>query len=126
VNQIPDKVRQYDRATQAIWRVLRHIGIGGKSLANVYMMAPMLLNYCLVGASGTVLNWAIYEHIFRPVFVVFGQIGTFIGIAITTLLVFLWNFFWNRRWSLSPRSQVLKMSHEKRQELKNLIAELEK
>lgn len=112
-------IAQYDKATQTIYKILRYVG-----LANVYMMAPMVLNYMVVGATGTVLNWAIYEHIFRPVFVVFGQPGTFVGIVITTVLVFLWNYYFNKRWSLSTRSQVLKMSHEKRQELKKLIDEL--
>jgi len=115
-------LEKYDRVTRVIGKALKTAHIPW--IASAYARSPLVFNYMLVGASGTVLNWLIYEHAVRPVFVIFGQIGTFTGIVVTTVLVFLWNYFWNKRWSLNAKSQILKMSDKERQDTKRLLDEL--
>lgn len=76
------------------------------------MWKPMLFNFMIVGASGMVLSWIIYEGFLRSLLVNFIG-GTFFGMSLTTFLVFLWNYTWNKRWSLGIHSQLLHMKkHE--------------
>lgn len=81
-----------------------------------------MFNFMLVGASGTLLSYLLYEGIFRPALSpLFG--GAFMGMVITTILVFLWNFTWNKRWSLNFRAQILKMDVKELRATRDLINE---
>lgn len=82
----------------------------------------MMFNFMLVGASGTVISWLLYEGIFRILFFPLPG-GTFLGMVITTCLVFLWNYTWNRKWSLNSDAQIMKM---KKHELQNLKSKVQK
>ena len=62
----------------------------------------------IVGASGMIISFLLYEGILRRLLVAFWG-GTFLGMLITTFLVFIWNYFWNKHWSLSIKSQLLSM-----------------
>lgn len=111
-----------DPLTEQIGKLLIQIPQVGDKLSRLYLSKAMMFNFMLVGASGTVLSWIIYEGIFRPFLSsIWG--GTFIGMVITTLIVFLWNYTWNKRWSLKPDAQIMKM---KKHELETLKAKIEK
>lgn len=80
-----------------------------------------MINFMIVGASGLILSFLLYEGLFRILLVPFWG-GTFIGMFITTILVFFWNYLWNRHWSLSIDSQLLAM---KKGELKVLQGKIQ-
>lgn len=103
-------ILKYDPLTEQIGGILNRIPRMGKHAARFYFWKPMLFNYMLVGATGTFLNWFIYEMMIRPLVYCFWG-GTFLGVTITTILVFFWNFTWNKRWSLKTDSQVMAMDY---------------
>ena len=106
------KLPGYDPLTEKISNLLERIPFT-KSL---YMWKPMLFNFMIVGASGMILSWIIYEGFLRSLMVnLWG--GTFFGMALTTFLVFLWNYFWNKNWSLGAHSQIMHMKKAELQEL---------
>jgi len=102
----------YDPLTENIINLLERIPVA-KSL---YMWNPMLFNFMIVGASGMILSWIIYEGFLRSLMVNFLG-GTFFGMLITTFLVFLWNYTWNKNWSLGIHSQIMHMKKYELQEL---------
>lgn len=104
-------IELYDKVTRKIWELLGSIPKVGSQVASAYAWKPMMFNYMLVGASGTILSWILYEGITRPLVSGFWG-GTFIGMVFVTIIVFLWNFFWNRKWSLRVTSQLLKLSRK--------------
>jgi hypothetical protein len=113
---------KYDPVTERIHELLGKIPRVGSQLARVYYWRPMMFNFMLVGASGTLLSYGLYEGIFRPALSpLFG--GAFLGMVITTILVFLWNFTWNKRWSLNSRAQILKMDKKELRATRDLINE---
>jgi hypothetical protein len=112
-----------DPLTEQFSQLLSQIPKVGDKLARLYLWKPMMFNFMLVGASGTVLSWILYEGIFRPVLgSIFG--GTFLGMVITTLIVFLWNYTWNKRWSLRPDAQIVRMKKDELETLKRKIEKL--
>jgi len=112
-----------DPLTEQIGKLLIQIPKVGDKLARLYLWKPMMFNFMLVGASGTVLSWILYEGIFRPVLSSLWG-GTFIGMVITTLIVFTWNYTWNKRWSLKPDAQIMKMKKHELETLKTKIQKL--
>ncbi len=114
---------QYDRLTEQISRLLGSVPRVGKYLVNVYLWKPGMFNYMLVGASGTVLSYLLYEGLFRVLLSPMWG-GTFLGMVIVTVLVFLWNFFWNKKWSLKPSAQIIGMKRSDLLELKGNIENL--
>jgi hypothetical protein len=114
---------EFDPLTEQIKQLLLRIPKLGKSLAAMYLWKPMLFNFMIVGASGTVLNWILYEFVFRNV-LLFLWGGTFIAMVITTLLVFFWNYSLNKRWSLKPDAQIMKMKKHELMRLKDKIERL--
>jgi len=114
---------EYDPLTEQIKRLLLRIPTLGKRFAQMYLWKPMMFNFMLVGATGTFLNWILYELIFRNILVIFWG-GTFIAMVLTTFLVFVWNFTWNKRWSLKPDAQIMKMKRDELQQLKSKIERL--
>jgi putative flippase GtrA len=87
-----------DVLTLKIYRFLKRLKI--PFIAELYIKHYRLWNFMVVGASGTVLNWLLYEGIFRPLF----HFATLIGMVISTFIVFYWNYFWNKVWTF--RSEV--------------------
>lgn len=98
---------KYDGLTEQMRGLLERIPRIGSQLSRLYLWKHMLFNFMLIGATGTVLNWFLYEFIFRPNFVFFG--GSLLAFVCVTALVFLWNYFWNWRFSLSMEAQVASM-----------------
>ena len=99
---------RYDPLTEKIISMLERSPI----VKRLYMWKPMLFNFMIVGASGMILSWIIYEGFLRSLMVNFLG-GTFFGMLITTFLVFLWNYTWNKKWSLGIHSQIMHMNkHE--------------
>lgn len=113
----------FDPITKQISQLLLGIPRVGEKLAGLYLWKPMMFNFMLVGASGTVLSWLLYEGFFR-VLLLSLPFGTFIGMVITTCLVFLWNYTWNKRWSLNSDAQILKMKKHELQTLRTKVDEL--
>lgn len=74
----------------------------------------------LVGASGMVLSWLLYELLFRPLTLGY----TFIGYIAVTVIVFCWNYLWNKNWSLSLESQIKGMTEGELLNLKYSIEAL--
>lgn len=114
---------EFDPLTEQIKQLLLRIPKLGKSLAAMYLWKPMLFNFMIVGASGTVLNWILYEFVFRNI-LLFLWGGTFIAMVITTLLVFFWNYSLNKRWSLKSDAQIMKMKKHELIQLKDKIERL--
>ena len=83
-----------------------------------------MINVMIVGATGMILSFLLYEGFFRRLLVSMWG-GTFLGMLITTLLVFFWNYFWNKHWSLSIDAQVYSMTkgelNDLRQKIKGLL-----
>lgn len=115
-NQQSSIMLKYDPLTEQIAGLLRRIPRLGDPIAGIYLWKPMMFNYMLVGATGTVLNWFLYEIIVRPLVYWFWG-GTFLGVTVVTICVFLWNFTWNKRWSLKTDAQMMAMT---KQQLLNL------
>jgi hypothetical protein len=115
-NQQSSLTLKYDPLTEQIAGLLRRIPRLGAPIAGIYLWKPMMFNYMLVGATGTVLNWFLYEIIVRPLVYWFWG-GTFLGVTLVTICVFLWNFTWNKRWSLKTDAQMMAMT---KQQLLNL------
>jgi hypothetical protein len=78
-------------------------------LAKTYVNSPLLWNY-VRQSQWHHPNWILYQGIFRLIFVIFRQFGIFAGMVITAIIIFLGNYFWNKKWSLSVRSQILRMN----------------
>lgn len=111
---------EHDKTTRKIGSLLERIPKIGKYLAGIYFRKPMMFNFMLVGASGTILSYLLYEGIFRRLLIeIWG--GAFLGMVITTILVFLWNFTWNRKWSLNSGAQILQMKKSELLELDSRI-----
>jgi len=110
------KLPRYDPLTEKICNLLKRVPFA-KSL---YMWKPMLFNFMIVGASGMILSWIIYEGFLRSLMANFWG-GTFFGMLITTFLVFLWNFFWNKNWSLGIHSQIMHLKKPELQELNERV-----
>jgi hypothetical protein len=106
--QSSSAILSYDPLTEQIGGLLNRIPRIGKHAADLYFWKHMLFNYMLVGATGTFLNWFIYEMMIRPLVYWFWG-GTFLGVTITTVLVFFWNYTWNKKWSLKSDSQIMGM-----------------
>jgi hypothetical protein len=102
---------KYDPLTEQIGKMLIRIPRLGEQFAKFYLWKYMLFNYMIVGATGTVLNWFLYEIIVRPLVYWFWG-GTFLGITLVTICVFYWNFTWNKRWSLKTEAQVMTMNRD--------------
>lgn len=116
------KVKQllkYDELTEQVKGLLERIPRAGKLLSRLYLWKHMLFNFMLIGATGTVLSWFLYEFLFRPNFVFFG--GSFLAFISVTALVFLWNYFWNWRFSLSMEAQVASMKKRELLELQEKV-----
>lgn len=116
-NQQSSIMLKYDPLTEQIAGLLRRIPRLGNPIAGFYLWKPMMFNYMLVGATGTVLNWFLYEIIVRPLVYWFWG-GTFLGITVVTICVFLWNFTWNKRWSLKTDAQMMAMTKKQLLNLK--------
>jgi hypothetical protein len=112
-----------DRLTEQIVLLLKKIPSIGNQAASFYLWKPMLFNDMLVGATGTVLSWVIYEHIFRPMFLpMFG--GTFIGMVLTTIIIYVWNYNLSKNWSLKSDAQVLSMRKPQLLEMREKIDQI--
>lgn len=110
------KLPGYDPLTENISNLLERI----PAAKRLYMWKPMLFNFMIVGASGMILSWIIYEGFLRSLMVNFLG-GTFFGMLITTVMVFMWNYFWNKNWSLGIHSQIMHMKKYELQELHERI-----
>ena len=66
------------------------------------------------------LSYFLYEGFFRTFMAVYPG-GMFMGMMITTLLVFFWNFIWNKKWSLGINSQILTMKRDELQILQERV-----
>lgn len=106
----------YDPLTENISNLLEMIPFAKR----LYMWKPMLFNFMIVGSSGMILSWLIYEGLLRSLLVNFWG-GTFFGMALTTFLVFLWNYTWNKNWSLGIHSQIMHMKKPDLQELNERV-----
>lgn len=102
----------FDPFTEQISRFLEKVPI----LRRLYLWKYMMFNFMIVGSSGLVLSWIIYEGFLRSLMVDFLG-GTFLGMVITTFLVFCWNYFWNKKWSLGINSQICGMKKDELQQL---------
>ena len=97
-----------DPVTRGISELLNRIPRVGSSISRIYLWRYNMINTMIVGATGTILTFLLYEGIFRNLmFMIWG--GAFLGMVITTFLVFFWNYFWNRHWSLSIDAQLYSM-----------------
>lgn len=98
-----------DPVTRGISEQLHRIPKVGSSISRLYLWRYNMINTMIVGATGTVLSFLLYELAFRNLmFIIWG--GAFLGMIITTFIVFFWNYFWNRHWSLSINAQLYSMS----------------
>lgn len=116
----PEPIITYDPSTDTINRYLLKIPYVGPLLSRVYLWRFCTFNFMIVGASGMLLSFLLYEGFFRTFMSPFPG-GLFFGMMITTILVFLWNYFWNKNWSLGIRSQILTMKEEELLDLQKRV-----
>lgn len=109
-----------DSATEFISSNLGKIPYVGKKLQELYLWKPTMFNYMLVGASGSVLSYLLYEGLFRVLLLPYPG-GRYLGMVITTVIVYFWNYSWNRRWSLKPTAQIQGMKRNELLELNDQI-----
>ena len=111
-----------DKVTQKISELLEKIPYCGASLAKLYNWNFMMFNTMIVGATGTLLSYGLYEGMFRPALSVFFG-GAFLAMVITTIVVFVWNFEFNKAWGLNFRAQIQKLKENELKEARYLIEE---
>lgn len=112
---------KYDGLTEYIKKLLERIPRAGKYLIRLYLWKYMMFNFMLIGASGTLLSFFLYEVVLRPRFVFWG--GSFFAFILVTLIVFGWNYFWNHMFSLSMEAQVASMNKQELLALKRKVEE---
>ena len=106
----------YDPVSDKISQLLAKIPALGSFLSRIYLWRFCTFNFMIVGASGMLLSYFLYEGFFR-IFMISFPGGLFMGMVITTALVFVWNYFWNKKWSLGINSQILTMKKNELQDL---------
>ncbi len=111
---------QYDRGTEWIAKLLGKVPRIGSWLSRGYLWKPSFFNFMIVGGSGVPLNWVLYEGLFRRILESFWG-GTFLALTVTVILVFLWNYTWNKIWCFSPASQILQLKRDQLLELRDKI-----
>ena len=113
----------YDPLTEQIQHLLIRIPKVGALFARLYLWRAMMFNFMLVGSTGLVISWILYECVFRALFLnLWG--GTFLGMTITTTLVFFWNYALNKRWSLNSTAQIMGMKKAELETLRETINKL--
>jgi len=113
----------YDPVSDAISKYLLKVPGIGSYLSKVYLWRFCTFNFMIVGASGMLLSYFLYEGFFRT-FAAGLPGGMFLGMMITTLLVFFWNFIWNKKWSLGINSQILTMKSDELKDLQYRVDQL--
>jgi len=112
----------HDTLTREINGLINRIPKVGSTISRIYLWRYMMFNVMIVGASGMILNFLLYEGIIRRIFVNFlGGIFLFFGMILSTLIIFFWNYFWNMKWSLSIDSQIYSMKKGELIELQEKI-----
>lgn len=106
----------YDPVSDRIAKTLNRIPWVGSYFSRIYLWRFCTFNFMIVGASGMLLSYFLYEGFFRTYMSPYPG-GLFLGMLLTTFLVFLWNYFWNRHWSLGINSQILTMDKPELEEL---------
>lgn len=106
----------YDPVSDGIAKNLLRVPIIGSYISRIYLWRFCTFNFMIVGASGMLLSYFLYEGFFRNFMSVYPG-GLFMGMMITTFLVFFWNYIWNKKWSLGINSQILTMNKPELQDL---------
>jgi magnesium-transporting ATPase (P-type) len=116
----------YDPLTEQIRHLLIRIPKVGNQASRLYLWRAMMFNFMLVGSTGLIVSWFLYELVIRVVFVDMWQLwgGSFLGMTVTTTLVFLWNYELNKRWSLNTTAQIMRMKKEELKTLRETIDRL--
>lgn len=116
----------HDSLTAQIAQLLVKIPRVGSQFVKLYLWRNMMFNFMLVGATGMILSWLLYECVFRILFVDMWQLwlGSFWGMMLTTTLVFLWNYSLNKKWSLNTTAQITGMKKPELEELRETIDDL--
>lgn len=110
----------YDPLSDRISQLLSRIPGVGSYLSRIYLWRFCTFNFMIVGASGMLLSYALYEGFFRTFMSPF-PFGLFFGMLITTVIVFCWNYLWNKKWSLGINSQILTMKKDELMELRRNV-----
>lgn len=105
----------YDKATRLVAIIISYVSF---PLAKFYLWRSQMFNFMLVGASGCILGWLLF-NIFRLILVF-----EFLAWVVTTLCVFMWNYTWNKVWSLNAFAQLNSMKIAKLEEMQERIAEI--
>jgi len=113
----------YDPVSDGIAQNLKRIPVVGCQLSRIYLWRFCTFNFMIVGASGMLLSYLLYEGFFRLFMSPFPG-GLFMGMLFTTALVFIWNYFWNKKWSLGINSQILTMKREELWDLQMRVDQL--
>jgi len=113
----------YDAVSDGIAKNLMRVPKIGAFLSRIYLWRFCTFNFMIVGASGMLLSYFLYEGFFRTFMGVYPG-GLFLGMMITTILVFCWNYIWNKHWSLGINSQILTMNKPELQELNERVKAL--
>ena len=116
----------YDPSTDKINSYLLKVPGAGKLLSRLYLWRFCTFNFMIVGAIGMIIQFVLYEGIFRLMLKGFWG-GTFLGMLITVFVVFMWNYVLNRHWSLGINSQIITMNKgdllELQEKVKALLAQ---
>lgn len=87
---------KYDKVTVMISKgLLEFIGL---FMAKLYLTRSRMFNFMIVGASGTILNWFLF-NLFRLLVPM-----EFIAFVFAVLCAFLWNYMWNEAWTFKYKN----------------------
>lgn len=81
----------YDRVTVLIAKII--LEFAGLGLAKMYVKSCRLFNFMLVGATGTIFGWFLF-NLYRALLP-----WEFVAYIFTVLTTFVWNYIWNERWT---------------------------
>lgn len=86
----------YDRVTSLISQVI--LAVLGMTLARFYLRRYRMFNFMVVGATGCIVNWLIFNlfRLFIPI--------EFIAFLFAVLITFLWNYIWNEAWTFKYKN----------------------
>lgn len=113
----------YDPSTDRINSYLLKVPGAGKLLSRFYLWRFCTFNFMIVGASGMIIQFLLYEGVFRMILGSFFG-GTFLAMLITVFIVFMWNYVLNRHWSLGINSQIITMKKGELEEIQEKVKAL--
>lgn len=88
--------KKYDRLTLIIAQTIH--SFLGFTLARFYLLRHRMFNFMLVGGTGTIVSWLLF-NMFRMIIPI-----EFVAYVTTVLCTFLWNYVLNESWTFKYKN----------------------